>query len=160
MQQFKLWYLCTHMATSWHPHKHLCKGYLTPRQTILHGIWNRVAQHAFILPRSICSHVDAWDILDIDMACCRLCGATHACKQADCPVTESDEGDLFCTPQTYNRGLCEPYKSVASSFCSLLRLITDVGFGAWLNLLQINLINLLQINLTHTNLSDCVWNRV
>lgn len=85
------------MHASRHPPKHFSKGYLNPRQTILATIWKRVSRYSFIMPAAICSHTDAWDILDIDIACCRLCGAAHACRQEQCPVAESDEGYQVCT---------------------------------------------------------------
>ena len=77
----------------------------TEHEAMLHKIWTAL-RHPFVLPRSVCSHefqvggvgghAQAWEVYDVNLAGCRLCGTMHLCKDGFCSVEKSAEGHNIC----------------------------------------------------------------
>jgi hypothetical protein len=61
----------------------------------LHRLWVKI-RRPFIIPQSICAHVDGWEIYDMHLAGCKHCGVMHLCTHDTCPKTVNDEGHSIC----------------------------------------------------------------
>jgi len=56
-------------------------------------VW-RLLRGPFCLPAcSRAYHRCEWQVFDMDLAGCLLCGAIHACRDGACPVTETNESE-------------------------------------------------------------------
>lgn len=68
-------------------------------QKQLHAIWTTLRAPRFIFPPSICTH-PCWEVYDMQLAGCPLCGAMHACREGlvdACPCEKNDEGHDICS---------------------------------------------------------------
>jgi hypothetical protein len=61
----------------------------------LHRLWVKIRK-PFVVPPSICRHVDSWEIYDMHLAGCVQCGAMHLCKHTTCPNSLNHEGHSIC----------------------------------------------------------------
>lgn len=93
-------------------HRYASKDELT-----YHSVWERLRRPGFVIPPSICNHTPiaaagvptasfagslmatatTWEVYDMNMAGCTLCGALHLCRDGSCPVEKNEEGYDICT---------------------------------------------------------------
>ncbi len=66
----------------------------TAQEQLYHSVWQRLREgrgvdHMFVVPRSICLHQfpsntsptsSAWEVYDMNLAGCLLCGDMHVCR--------------------------------------------------------------------------------
>lgn len=90
---------------------------------VLYRIWKAI-RSPFILPESICNHSDQWEIFEMHMAGCRMCGKVHTCVHGMCPCLLNVEEQSICTitglctqmlrfsTMEYIDNVCDPYTTV------------------------------------------------
>ena len=61
----------------------------------IHDLW-RLLRKPFPLPSSETSHKCEWEVFDINMAGCLLCGAIHVCSSETCKEVEHNEDGTVC----------------------------------------------------------------
>jgi hypothetical protein len=62
----------------------------------LHRLWEKI-RRPFVVPQSICSHTDSWEIYDMHLAGCSNCGVMHLCEHETCPKSVNCEGHSICS---------------------------------------------------------------
>ena len=69
---------------------------MLPTDCALHRLWLKI-RSPFVVPQSICDHVNSWEIYDMHMAGCSTCGKMHRCQYDSCPLSHNYEGHSICS---------------------------------------------------------------
>ena len=73
---------------------HLACPRSTQEELLFHGVWQRMRGPLFVMPRGICTHCKtveqqgchvsdqplSWEVYDMNLAGCLLCGEMHVCQ--------------------------------------------------------------------------------
>jgi hypothetical protein len=72
-----------------------CLHNMSTTDDALHRLWVKI-RRPFVVPQSICGHVDSWETYDMHLAGCSNCGAMHRCQHDSCPLSRNHEGHFIC----------------------------------------------------------------